>query len=164
MLGLKRAPAFKLPLRRTAMATRIRGLAAAQPRDLTELRLLVELPALRKLADRGLADRELEVTRKLADATMRPARSGDVLGYLQADLVFHVHLIQLTGEQALLEVGRLLLARDPWPAPGEEASGDLMATEAREHRELVNMLTDDQAGAADDLLRRHVSRRWRQGR
>jgi DNA-binding GntR family transcriptional regulator len=134
--------------------------AETQPRDLTELRLLVELPALRKLADRGLSDQELAVVRKLADATMRSARSGDVLGYLRADMVFHLYLVELTGDPALSEVARLLLAPVPMPAPSIWECGHLIAAGAREHRELVNMLTDDLVNAADDLLRHHLSRPW----
>jgi DNA-binding GntR family transcriptional regulator len=44
--------------------------AAAQGHDVTELRLLVELAALRQLADRGLHGQELAVTQRLADATL----------------------------------------------------------------------------------------------
>jgi DNA-binding GntR family transcriptional regulator len=131
-----------------------------QPRDLTDLRLLVELPALRKLADRGLSDQEPTVIRKLADATMRSARSGDVLGYLRADMVFHLYLLELTGDPALSEVARLLLAPGPMPAPRIEESGHLMIAGALEHCELVNMLADEMVNAADDLLRHHVSRLW----
>jgi DNA-binding GntR family transcriptional regulator len=132
--------------------------AAIQPRELTGLRLLLELPALRKLADRGLSDQELAVARKLADATMWPARSGDVLGYLQADMAFHLYLLELTGEPVLSEVARVLLARGPMHAPRAEESGHLMAAGSREHYELVNLLTEDMANAADDLLRHHISR------
>jgi DNA-binding GntR family transcriptional regulator len=137
--------------------------AETQPRDPTELRLLVELPALRKLADRGLSDQELAVVRKLAEATMRSARGGDVLGYLRADMVFHLYLLELTGDPALSEVARLLLAPGGLPAPRIEGSGHLMAAGAREHCELVNMLTDDMVSAADDLLRHHISRLWVDG-
>jgi hypothetical protein len=140
------------------MATRFRRSATTQPRDLTELRLLVELSALRKLADRGLSERELTVIRKLADTTMRSAGSGDVLGYLQADMVFHLHLLELTGDPALSGVARLLLAPDPGHAPRADESGHPMAAGAREHYELVNMLTYDTVNAVDELLRRHVSR------
>lgn len=134
--------------------------AATQPGELTELRLLVELRGLHKLADRGLSDQELAVIRKLADATMRSARSGDVLGYLQADMVFHLYLLELTGDRTLSEVGRLLLAPDPLRAPRGGESGYLMVAGAREHRELVHMLTDELVSAADDLLRQHVARPW----
>jgi DNA-binding GntR family transcriptional regulator len=131
-----------------------------QPRDLTELRLLVELPAFRKLADRGLSDQELAVVRKLADATIRSALSGDVLGYLHADMIFHLYLLELTGDPALSEIARLLLAPGAMPAPRIEESGHLMTAGALEHRELVDMLADEMGNAADDLLRRHVSRLW----
>ena len=142
------------------MATRVGRSAATQPRDVTDLRLLVELSALRKLADRGLSDRELAVARKLADATMRPARRGNVLGYLRADMLFHLYLLELTGDPALSEVARLLLAPGPVLARGIEESGHLMTAGALEHRELVNMLTDDMLSAADDLLKHHVSQLW----
>jgi DNA-binding GntR family transcriptional regulator len=132
--------------------------AEIQPRDLTELRLLIELRALRKLADRGLSDQELAVSRRLADATMRPARSGDVLGYRCADRVFHLYLLELTGETALFDVARLLLAPGSMSAPRVEDAGHLMTVSAREHRALINLLTDDLAGAADALLRQHISR------
>jgi DNA-binding GntR family transcriptional regulator len=141
------------------MAATVGRPAGTQPRGLSELRVLLELPALRKLADRGLSDQELAVVRKLADATMRSARSGDALGYLQADMVFHLYLLELTGDPALAEVARVLLARSPGPAPRAEPPGHLMAA-AREHYELVNLLTDDLVNAADDLLRHHVSRPW----
>jgi DNA-binding GntR family transcriptional regulator len=138
------------------VATRVRCSAATQPRDLTELRLLVELSAVRKLADRGLSDQELAVVRKLAGATLQSARSGDVPGYLQADMVFHVYLLELTGDPALSEVGRLLLAPSSVPAPRAAESGQFIAA-AREHRELADLLADDRVSAADDLLRHHVS-------
>ena len=142
------------------MAAMVGYSAETQPRDLIELRLLVELPAVRKLADRGLSDQELAVVRKLADATMRSARSGDVLGYLRADMVFHLYLLELTGDPALSEVARLLLARGPMPAPRIEESGHLMIAGALEHCELVDMLADEMVNTADGLLRRHVSRLW----
>jgi len=142
------------------MAARIRCSPAIRPRDLTELRLLVELPALRKLADRGLSDQELAVVRKLANVTMRAAGDLDVPGYLHADMAFHLYLLELTDDRARSGVARLLLAPAPGYARRVEEFGLLMAAEAREHGELVNMLADDMVSAADDLLRHHVSRPW----
>jgi DNA-binding GntR family transcriptional regulator len=140
------------------MAVRDRVPAANQPADRAELRLLMELSALRKLADRGLSDQQLALIRKLADATMRSARRGDVVGYLQADMIFHLCLLELTGEPALSEIAALLLAPDSVHAVCAEEPGYLMAREAREHGELVDMLADGVLSAADDLLRQHLSR------
>jgi DNA-binding GntR family transcriptional regulator len=145
-------------VRRTAMAASIRHRAAPRPGELTQLRLLLELPALRRLADRGLSDQELALVTKLADDTVRSARSGDILGYLQADMTFHLCLLELTRDPALAGIARLLLAPDRLRAPCTEEPGYLMAREAREHRELVGLLADGMVSAADHLLRLHLSR------
>jgi len=133
---------------------------ATKSEDLTELRLLVELSALRELADRGLSDAELAAVRKLADATIQSARSDDAAGYLQADMTFHLYLLELTGDPARSEVARILYARSLGNAPRMQEAGHLASARAREHGELVNLLTEDLVSAADDLLRHHISRRW----
>ena len=140
------------------MATGARYPTTPQPPGLTELRLLVELSALRKLAERGLRDEELAVIRKLADATMRSALSGDVAEYLKADTDFHAGLLELTGDPALPEIGRTLLAAGDGQLPWTEEAGHFMRAGASEHGELVTMLARDMGGVADDLLRHHISR------
>jgi DNA-binding GntR family transcriptional regulator len=139
------------------MTSSVRCSAATQPGDLTELRLLVELSALRKLTDRGLPEEELTLVRKLADATVVSARRGDVLAYLQADMTFHLCLLELTRDPALCEIAALLLASDPLHVPSAEDPGNLMAREAGDHCRLVEMLADGIVSAAQDLLRQHLS-------
>jgi hypothetical protein len=140
------------------MAKTARHSAATGPRDPTELRLLIEVPALRQLADRGLSDEELAMIRQLASATVGPALRGDVAGYLQADMTFHLCLLELTGDPALSRVARRLLAAGPEYGPHDAEPGRRMAAGAREHREIVDLLADDSVNAAEDLLRHHVAR------
>jgi DNA-binding GntR family transcriptional regulator len=135
-----------------------RNSAPAQPGELTELRLLMELSALRRLADRGLSDQELALVKKLSDDTARSARSGDVLANLRADIAFHRCLLELTGDPVLAGIAGLLLAPSRWCPPRAEEPGYLMVREAREHHELVGLLADGMVSAADDLLRLHLSR------
>jgi DNA-binding GntR family transcriptional regulator len=132
---------------------------ATQPEGVTDLRLLVELSALRKLAERGFSRRQLSAVRALAESAMRSARSDDVLGYLQADLAFHQYLVDLAGDAELSAVARLVLAASPVHAQRAHESGQVMAASAREHRDLVNKLADEMVGAAEDLLRHHISPR-----
>jgi hypothetical protein len=80
--------------------------------DPAGLRLLIELSSLRTLADRGLSDQELAVSRQLARATMRSARAADVSGYLESDVAFHEYLLGLAGGRDRCGVARRLLARD----------------------------------------------------
>jgi hypothetical protein len=131
--------------------------AATRPRDPTELRLLIELPALRNLADRGLSDEELAMIRQLARATTEPALGGDVAGYLQADMIFHLYLIELTGDRALSQVARCLLASGVEHGSPDVELSWRMAAGAQEHREIVDLLADDMVNAAEDLLRHHVA-------
>jgi DNA-binding GntR family transcriptional regulator len=138
------------------MAASIRYFPVTQPADLAGLRLLIELPALRRLADRGLSDVELRRITKLAEATTRAARTGRPLDYSRADMAFHLCLLELTGGPGLSDLGRLLLTPEPARAPGGRES--LIGRDAMEHAELVGMIADGMASAADRLLRQHLSR------
>jgi DNA-binding GntR family transcriptional regulator len=138
------------------MAASIRYFPVTQPADLAGLRLLIELRALRRLADRGLSDLELGRATKLAEATVRAARTGRALDYSRADRAFHLCLLELTGSPGLCDLGRLLLTREPARAPS--VGEFLMGRDALEHAELVGMIADGMAAAADRLLRLHLSR------
>jgi DNA-binding GntR family transcriptional regulator len=140
------------------LAASMRYFPATQAADLAELRLLVELPALRSLADRGLSDSELGLARKLADGSTRAARSGDVSGYLRADMAFHLYLLDLVGDPALSDLARLLLAPDRVCASGARESELLLTRAAAEHAELLGMCAAGRVSAADHLLRLHLSR------
>jgi len=142
------------------MAVKARCPGPTRVEDLIELRLLVELSALRRLTVRGLTDRELAALGKLARAAMRSAFAGDALGCRQAEIGFHLRLLELTGDRTLLAVGRPLLAAagtapGTRPAGGDEPAG-LAAAGARDHCELVALLSDDLTAMADDLLRKHI--------
>jgi len=128
-----------------------------RPHDVAELQTLIEVTALRKLADRGLTDEELDTSRRLARATVRSARGGDLTGYLEADATFHLYLLGLTGHPAVADVARLL--------PGTRAAqlrtvgerAQRMEIGAGEHGEIVALLADDMVSAASEMLRRHVA-------
>jgi DNA-binding GntR family transcriptional regulator len=126
--------------------------------ELTELRQLIELAALRRLADRGLSAQELALVTKLAEDTARSARSGDVPGNLRADVFFHLCLLELTGDPVLTGIARLLFHSDRLCAPRAAEPDYRMVHEAREHHELARLIADGMVSAADDLLRRHLAR------
>jgi DNA-binding GntR family transcriptional regulator len=138
------------------MAASIRFRPATPAEDLAELRLLIELPAVRRLADRGLSGQELSLLQQLADATRRAACGRDVPAYFRTDMAFHLGLLELTSQPAHSQVARLLLASDR--TRPSEISDFLMAREAREHSELVGLLADGLVSPADHLLRLHLSR------
>jgi DNA-binding GntR family transcriptional regulator len=137
---------------------RISAPTVAELREMIELRLLIEIPAVRKVADQGVSDSELAVLERLAGATIASARRDDMLGYINADLAFHLYLLGLAGHGQLVEVVRILRSRSRLHGLRDKDSVAFMVESADEHLELVNLLADGRASAADDLLRRHISR------
>jgi DNA-binding GntR family transcriptional regulator len=136
---------------------RISAPTVAELREMIELRLLVEIPAVRKVTEQGVSDSGLAALERLAAATMAPARDGDILGYINADLAFHLHLLELAGNRQLVEVVRVLRSRSRLHGLRDCDFARFMRQNAREHLELVDLLADGRASAVDDLLRRHLS-------
>jgi len=137
---------------------RISAPTVAELSEMIELRLLIEIPAVRKVTDQGVSDSELAALERLAKATIAPARESDILGYISADLAFHLYLLGLAGNRQLVEVVRILRSRSRLHGLRDQDAGVFMVRSADEHLELVNMISDGRASAADDLLRRHISR------
>ena len=136
---------------------RISAPTAAELREMIELRLLVEIPAVRKVTEQGVSDSELAALERLAAATMAPARDGDILGYINADLAFHLYLLELAGNRQLVEVVRVLRSRSRLHGLRDSDFARFVRLNAREHLELVDLLADGRASAVNDLLRRHLS-------
>jgi DNA-binding GntR family transcriptional regulator len=141
-------------------AVRNRGFRVVAPgeRDLDEigeLRLLLEPPALRLVAERA-GDDQLAALEPLLAALEAAAESGDVVAYLTADREFHLRLLDLAGNRRL---GRLVdQLRDQTRLIGIEAlaeSGRLAASD-REHREMLDALRARDADRAEALMRAHV--------
>jgi DNA-binding GntR family transcriptional regulator len=136
---------------------RICAPTVAELREMIELRLLVEIPAVRKVANQGVSGSELAALEQLAAATMAPARDDDILGYINADLAFHLYLLDLAGNRELVEAVRILRSRSRLHGLRDEDSAGFMRRNAREHLALVDLLADGRVSAVDDLLRRHLS-------
>ena len=136
---------------------RISAPTVAELREMIELRLLMEIPAVRKVTEQGVSNSELATLERLAAATMAPARDGDILGYIDADLAFHLYLLELAGNRQLVEVVRVLRSRSRLHGLRDSDSARFMGQNAREHLELVDLLAEGSGSAVDDLLRRHLS-------
>jgi DNA-binding GntR family transcriptional regulator len=126
-------------------------------RELIEFRLLIEVPTARRAAEEGVSDKDLVLVRRLASATMPPSQSGDLIGYIRADLEFHLQLVSLGGSQQLVEVVRLLRARSRIPGIKPVADA-FMVENAHEHIRMAEMLGNGDGPGLDDLLRRHICR------
>lgn len=129
----------------------------AQLRDLVELRLLIEVPAAREVAESGLSDEDCSMVRELAEATMSASAQNDHLGYIRTDLDFHLQIIALSGSAELVEVVRLLRIRSCIKTVGPVAKS-FMIQNAKEHCVMAQLLADGDGPGMDDIMRRHLSR------
>jgi DNA-binding GntR family transcriptional regulator len=137
---------------------RVSAPSVAELRDMIELRLLIEIPTVRQVTYQGVSDAQLSRLRRAVEATQVSARDGDILGYINADMSFHLQLLDLAGNTQLTELVRILRSRSRLHGLREEDGIPFMTTNADEHRELVSMIADGRSSDVDDLLRLHISR------
>nr|WP_265295259.1 GntR family transcriptional regulator [Streptomyces sp. SHP 1-2] len=109
--------------------------------ELAEVRALIEVPVLLRLARTVPAERWARL-RPLAEATVRAAASGCPAAYAESDRDFHRAVLALTGNDELVRIAADLHRRAQWPPAGDpvvRARADLMA-DAHEHTALLDAL------------------------
>lgn len=123
--------------------------------EITEVRELIEVPSVGRVA--ATADpASVRALGPLAEAIVAAAAGGDILGYIEADHRFHLELLKLTGNTQLLGVVRDLRHRSRlYGVPNLAERGELMPS-AREHLELLQVVSAGDQGAAEALMRHHL--------
>jgi DNA-binding GntR family transcriptional regulator len=120
-----------------------------------ELRALVEVPTLARLAG-VLGGDELAQAHAVVEDTLRAARAGDLIAFLDADRRFHLGLLALAGNQRIVDlVDRL---RDQLRLRGYRAAGgaaQLIAV-ACGHREIVEAIAVGDAAGTERSARAHL--------
>jgi DNA-binding GntR family transcriptional regulator len=135
---------------------RVVELAAAELDELTELRLLIEVPSVRNLARRGLADGEYKMLKQLAGQIERAAVRNDMVAHNKADLEFHTALLGLLGNKTLVTTVQSLRVRSRLYGMSALAdSGQLLPT-SHEHTELLDLIREGDAAGAARLMRQHI--------
>jgi DNA-binding GntR family transcriptional regulator len=107
--------------------------------ELAEVRALLEVPVLLRLADTVAAERWAEL-RPLAEATVRAASGGCRAAYAEADRAFHRAVLSLAGNEQLVRIADDLHRRAQWPrGTGRHVRAELMA-DAAQHAALLDAL------------------------
>lgn len=133
-------------------------IVAPEDRDLdeiSELRLLLEVPATRKAAERA-TDAELAALEAVIDAIESTAAEGDLMGFLLADRRFHLGLLQLAGNRRLVRLVEQL--RDQTWLLGLKplAEAGRLTISAAEHRGILDAMRAHDADLAEALMRAHL--------
>ncbi|MET7335511.1 GntR family transcriptional regulator [Nonomuraea sp. NPDC005650] len=123
--------------------------------ELTEIRHLIEVPTVARLAGSALAE-EFERLRPIGEEIVSAAERGDLLAYVDADLRFHVELLTLAGNAHLVEVVRDLRNRARLYGLSQLAERDVLGESAREHLALLDALKSGDRQAVEHLMREHI--------
>jgi DNA-binding GntR family transcriptional regulator len=131
-------------------------LTPADLAEIYEMRLLLEVPVVARLARGDLpADRAARLT-DLVNTIEQTARSRDLTGNLAADRDFHLSLLAAGGNTRLVStVARLRDQTRLSNLRAINADGRLVAS-ADEHRPLLAAITGHDKRAAGRLMRRHL--------
>ncbi|MFF8382988.1 FCD domain-containing protein [Streptomyces kanasensis] len=126
-------------------------------RELAEVRALIEVPVMLRLA-RTLPAEGWAQLRPLAEATAAAAAHGDLATYAEADRAFHRALLGLAGNEQLVAVADDLHRRSQWPlvSPPATRRADLVA-DAAEHGALLDALAAGDLTVVESLVREHFT-------
>ncbi|HEX5567440.1 MAG TPA: GntR family transcriptional regulator [Streptomyces sp.] len=125
--------------------------------DFTELRALIEVPTVGRVT-RTAAPEQLRALRHAAEETVAAARTGDLLGYLDADRRFHLGLLSLAGNSHLVEVVCDLRRRSRLHGLTGLAGTGVLVEPAQDHVGLLDVMLEGRAEEAEEHMRRHLAR------
>ena len=137
---------------------RVVPLSDKERRNIYDLRLLVEIPSMARLASlkSKVAARKDEFS-KIASDMVRCAKKGDIVGYLDADRRFHIGLLEILENDPLTAIVENL--RDQSRQYGLKAlseSGALVKS-AEEHQPILNALVAGDQKLTVKLMTEHLS-------
>ncbi|GII96631.1 GntR family transcriptional regulator [Sinosporangium siamense] len=134
---------------------RVTALSDQDLDELTELRRLIEVPTVVKLAENP-ATADLEGLRPIAEEIVRAAETGDLLAYVDADLRFHVGLLSLAGNTRLVDIVRDLRNRARLYGLDALYRQGTLADSAREHLDLLDALLAGDGKRVETLISQHI--------
>ena len=108
--------------------------------DLSELRALIEVPTVRRIAEAGVAPRRPRGLRPLATEIEAAAARRDLIAHVTADMEFHLMLLAQAGNRHLVETVRSLRARSRLYGLRALADRGALVPSAHEHAELLDLL------------------------
>lgn len=137
---------------------RVIPLSEKERRNVYDLRILLEIPSMARLASmkEKVAARKDEFA-KIASSMVESAKSGDIVGYLDADRSFHIGLLDILENEQLTSIVDNL--RDQTRQYGLKAlseRGDLVKS-AEEHQPILDALVAGDKKLVTKLMTDHLS-------
>lgn len=125
--------------------------------DVREMRSILEVAAIERLARRGMSAAERAYAHELSERSLAALRSGDVIDFLDADHAMHMYLVDLVGNARLSTAISSL--RDQTRICGAFASTPTADFESCivEHGALLEAVASEDAGRAGRVMAEHLA-------
>jgi DNA-binding GntR family transcriptional regulator len=123
--------------------------------EISQLRLMLEVPSMRIVADRASAG-DLSELREVVEQIEATAAAADVAGFLLADRAFHLGMLELTGNRRLVRLVAQLRDQTRIAGITELAREGNLTKSAAEHRDILDALDERDADKAEALMKRHL--------
>lgn len=124
--------------------------------DLCQLRALIEVPTVRRIAELKPAPAVLERLRGLAAGIEDAAGRRDLIAHVTLDMEFHLGLLALAGNPHLVETVRSLRMRSRIYGLRGLAERDELVPSSREHAELLDLIAAGDVAGAERLMDQHI--------
>ena len=121
------------------------------------LRMLIEPPTVRQVTPL-IPEEGIVTLRELAQDIVDRAAAGDLIAYTEADRRFHVAILEYSGNSRLVSLVSDLRSQTRLYGLSGMVERGILAESAREHLELVDLISAGDARAAGALMKRHIGR------
>lgn len=139
---------------------RVRRLTDAELDELVEMRLMLEVPTMGRVAAayNETMDPQLKQLGRLAKQIEQAAVEGDLVEYVRLDTDFHVGFLALHGNMSLTRTVRELRGRSRLYGLGHLAETGQLVETVREHSELIDHALKRDVEAIERLTTHHIGR------
>jgi DNA-binding GntR family transcriptional regulator len=134
---------------------RVRELSDRELDEITEIRLLLEVPTTAGAAGRATPDDLVRLT-PMARHLVEAAEQGDLIAYVEQDRRFHLDLLSLSGNQQLLTLVGELRSRSRLYGLQRLADTGRLTASALEHVQMLELIEAGDAVGLEALMRRHI--------
>jgi DNA-binding GntR family transcriptional regulator len=135
---------------------RVLEVSAQELGEIFEIRMMLEVPAVTKIAATGVSATVLDELGELADESVRRAEKRDFAGHMAADTDFHLTLLAQARNRQLVDIVRVLRAKSRVSGVDSPEKAERLVECSREHGRLVILLRARDVCGVQDLMARHI--------
>ncbi|UCM89709.1 GntR family transcriptional regulator [Streptomyces marincola] len=134
---------------------RVTKISEADLDHITELRLLIEPPTIRRVSPL-IPAADFPRLRRLADEIVDAAEQADLIRYTEADRRFHLTLLAYSGNPRLVDTISQLRSQTRLLGLASLAGSGELRDSAEEHLRLMDLIQAGDGAGAEELMRRHI--------